>query len=365
MTRILFLVTSIFISFYCNSATMVFDNGFESGNLNGFKCSGNCPKISQTIVANGKYSGDFVLTRNMNNSYRTEVTLTNGKGYFNFGQEYWMGMTYRYEDWNKDRDSESGLFQVHARLQDWTVDPDTGKAACTVGSQVSTGPFMLMTENDMMQFITFGGKTLWETAIPKQQWINIVVHFKISTTDNGFIEAWVNGDKIGRVDGQNHLKKDSCGNDFLDPYIKLGIYKWNWKDGRPATDSTRRELVIDNIKIAKGEDGYQAVSNGVVIAPEKDVTPPVISNVITLPNNICSSIKWETNEPANGFINYGTESFDKSISHDSLTTSHALELIDLLPNTTYQFRIKSADKDGNVQESPISTFTTSAACSVS
>ena len=39
--------------------------------------------------------------------------------------------------------------------------------------------------------------------IGKQQWLSIRIHFRISTGSDGFIEAWENGGKLGRVNGRN------------------------------------------------------------------------------------------------------------------------------------------------------------------
>ncbi|MGR9088436.1 MAG: heparin lyase I family protein, partial [Gammaproteobacteria bacterium] len=266
-TSILFLAFLIF--FFTHSplqaAAMNVDNGFESGNLNGMTCSGNCPKVNTGAKLDGKYGGDFELTPGMSTNYRTEVE---GIQYFSFGQEYWFGFKYRYEDWVKDSSSEIAPFQIHDRPSSWD-------AACNSGSAVATAPFLMMSQNDQVQFRTYGGKVMWSAPIQKKQWLGIVVRFKISSGSDGFIEAWKDGVKLGRVDGANYPKLDKCGVPMRTPYFKMGVYKWDWK--RKATDSTRRQLFIDNLKIAQGTDAYSMVSS------TPTTTPPTTAEPVPVP----------------------------------------------------------------------------------
>ncbi len=222
--------------------TLIFSNGFESGDLEDWRCSGNCPSVVNSPVFDGSYAGNFVLTRDLPTSYRTEVVVNEGLQ-FAFGQEYCITMVYRYEDWAVDSDAECGPFQIHTTPSSWD-DPD-----CGTGSAYSTAPFLMFAQNDLAKFITYGGNILWEGPLEKQQWLTIKVHFRISTGSDGFIEFWKDGVKLGRVEGRNNAGVDGCGEPQREPYFKMGVYKWNWKVERPATDTTRRQLYIDKVKV--------------------------------------------------------------------------------------------------------------------
>lgn len=94
-----------------------------------------------------------------------------------------------------------------------------------------------------------------------------------------------------------------------------------------------------------------------------DTTPPVISSVTA--TNITSTsaiITWTTDEPANSRVQYGlTTSYgSQSTLNTTLVTSHSVLLTGLTPNTTYHFRVRSADAAGNVSFSGDFTFTTDA-----
>lgn len=221
------------------ATSVVVSNGFESGNLNGLTCSGNCPIVTTSPVRTGKYAGNFDLTPKMNTNYRTEAVL-GSKGIFEFGKEYWVEFNYRYEDWAKDSDPEIAPFQIHAKASSWD-------AACNIGAAVSTAPFLMTSSNDEVRFITYGYKVLWRAPIQKKRWLNMSVHFKISSGSDGFVEVWKDGVKIGMVKGANSPKTDKCGKPMKAPYFKMGVYKWNWK--RKVTQSSRRQLFIDDLKI--------------------------------------------------------------------------------------------------------------------
>ena len=245
--RSLLLFILLFFSFTCTSlsaATTIVSKSFESGNLNGFTCSGNCPAVAGKIAK-------FSLTRNMETSYRTEVKLSDKKGHFDFGKEYWINLDYININYAVDSDSEVGPFQLHVRSSDWSKE-------CSLGSASDTAPFHWRIMKGEALFMTYGNTPLWRGPIERKKWINIRVHFKISSGNDGFIELWKDGVKLGRVNGANSPTHDTCGKPMKTPYFKMGIYKYKWKTEN--TNVTRRELWIDNLKIIEGSDGSAAAS---------------------------------------------------------------------------------------------------------
>lgn len=91
-----------------------------------------------------------------------------------------------------------------------------------------------------------------------------------------------------------------------------------------------------------------------------DTTPPVISNVqvINLAQN-SARITWDTNEAASSQVNYGqTIAYGQSVSNNTLKLSHGLDLNGLTANTTYHFKVTSADQYNNTASSADYTFTT-------
>ena len=95
-----------------------------------------------------------------------------------------------------------------------------------------------------------------------------------------------------------------------------------------------------------------------------DTTAPVISQLsATSTNQTTASVTWQTNENATGKVTYATQplitaSTTQTATHAGLLTSHAINLSGLTAQTTYYFRVESADSSGNTATSSEMTFTT-------
>lgn len=93
--------------------------------------------------------------------------------------------------------------------------------------------------------------------------------------------------------------------------------------------------------------------------PEGD--PPVISNVRV--SNLQATnvtVLWDTDKPATSRVEYGlTTSYGTTTPEQlGLVTSHSVLLMNLQPNTTYHYRVRSVDGGGNVSQSGDYAFTT-------
>ena len=94
-------------------------------------------------------------------------------------------------------------------------------------------------------------------------------------------------------------------------------------------------------------------------APPPDTTPPIISNILASPGATTSTITWNTNEAADSQVNYGTTvSYGGNSLDSAKTLVHSLLLFSLIPNTTYHYRVVSADSAGNSAASTDLTFKT-------
>lgn len=100
------------------------------------------------------------------------------------------------------------------------------------------------------------------------------------------------------------------------------------------------------------------------IAP--DTIPPVITNVQVGLVGSLATITWNTNEPATSNVSFGlTPAYELgSLSDTTLRTSHSMRVLYLTGNTTYHFRVSSADSNANVRFSNDGTFTTGPASNI-
>jgi hypothetical protein len=143
--------------------------------------------------------------------------------------------------------------------------------------------------------------------------------------------------------------------------VEVKVDKDSWQEANDISaskDWSTWTFSLDSRKISDGshtisaksmdDDGYNSSVDRVSITI--DNTPPRISEgpeVYDITSNE-ATIAWETDEPTNSIVEYGTDlKFDYSVGNESYVTKHIFVLTGLLPKTTYQFRVKSADTVGN------------------
>ena len=88
--------------------------------------------------------------------------------------------------------------------------------------------------------------------IPKNQWIDWVVHIKFSHTNTGILEVWKNGEKV--ID---RINMPNCYNDDVYPYFKFGVYKWEW-----GTSASQRVVYYDEVRVGNANSSYDEVKPG-------------------------------------------------------------------------------------------------------
>ncbi|NLT66113.1 MAG: hypothetical protein GXX84_05870, partial [Acidobacteria bacterium] len=96
-------------------------------------------------------------------------------------------------------------------------------------------------------------------------------------------------------------------------------------------------------------------------AAAPDTTAPVISGVTSSQiTAFGATISWTTDEAANSRVEYGTTTThgNSTALDGAMKTAHSQQLSDLLPNTRYHFRVRSADAAGNESVSADFTFMT-------
>lgn len=123
-----------------------------------------------------------------------------------------------------------------------------------------------------------------------------------------------------------------------------------------GSDYKIRVFDWDHPEIYDDSDNYFTI-------PLPDILPPVVSLVSA--SSITSNsaiITWTTDEPATGFVNYGSTSNNWVVTPTitSYSTSHSFTLSNLASNTLYTYRVYSVDLVSNGPQGypPEHTFTT-------
>jgi hypothetical protein len=98
-----------------------------------------------------------------------------------------------------------------------------------------------------------------------------------------------------------------------------------------------------------------------VLLARNDVVPPAIvtgPTVIHL-SDTSVSIRWTTNEAADGHVSYGIGKLDQGADQATLGIFHDVTLVNLVPSSVYEYRVASTDTQGNgPTQSNVLTFRT-------
>lgn len=117
----------------------------------------------------------------------------------------------------------------------------------------------------------------------------------------------------------------------------------------------------------KAYDGFNTAYSTPDTFTTSDTTAPTISNVRALDADGTETtqwIRWETNETATSHVLYKKASDSTwTPTTTAVNTTHAFQLLNLIRNTQYQYRVQSRDAAGNtsihppVDQSPLTFFT--------
>jgi hypothetical protein len=95
---------------------------------------------------------------------------------------------------------------------------------------------------------------------------------------------------------------------------------------------------------------YVDASGGVTISAQAqvDTVPPVISNLAASPDYEAATITWETDEFTDATVQFGESPFlGRTAFGEELGDVHELQLIGLVPDQLYYYRVVSRDAAGN------------------
>ncbi|WP_193745697.1 polysaccharide lyase [Desulfocurvibacter africanus] len=231
---------------------------FEQGTYAPLRPDGNEHiSVVSSPVRTGTRAALFELDRSAPVSYRTELTFQ-GVHSFRIGHEYWLGMSvFLPEDWAVDYSAE-----IVAQIHSWP-DKDLGEEWRNPPIALYvTGEQWIMRIRADKSTLTRKGNGQWRYTLDKTfehlapirrgQWTDWVFHIKYHYDSTGLLEAWADGKKV--VEHRGPVTQ----NDKAGGFLKIGLYKWDWRNSRTAT--SRRALYIDEVRIAGAGAGYADVA---------------------------------------------------------------------------------------------------------
>ena len=260
---------------------LLFEQTFDIGSTVsalGFKHSGNTDTTLATIA--GQRAAEIALDHyDSRVSYRTEIQPTKlptaefDNGMFaKMNHEYWYGMRlFLDEGWKQVDKADTVLMQFHSQ-------PDPGEAwrsppvALQVVNKNGEQHLNLIVRSDGSKITTGSGEGRYDSS--KQydlgkidgdigKWTDLVWHVKWNHDGSGYLQLYKNGEIIADLKGANAF------NDATGPYLKMGLYKYDWANGKD-TGPDSRTVYIDDFRVGGSDAEYATVApgaNGVAAAP--------------------------------------------------------------------------------------------------
>jgi len=242
---------------------MQFVGDFETGDLSVWSFSGNdTTQVITTPVRSGQYAAKMVVGPSDVVPYRSELTAKSGKGAFVDGQEYWIGLSFRIEDWGTNLPSWATLFQTHATPHqlpdgsgaDWSCNAGKNSITVTTGGDQMALNVVVNPDHTQLPGTAAIATKVWSEPFQLGVWYDWVFHYLPSTKADGIVEAWRNGEKIFSQMGANRFTLDNCNLPATpQTYLKVGIY-------RDKTNTDTQTLEYDEVRIFAGSNGYSAVA---------------------------------------------------------------------------------------------------------
>jgi peroxiredoxin/RNA polymerase subunit RPABC4/transcription elongation factor Spt4 len=111
----------------------------------------------------------------------------------------------------------------------------------------------------------------------------------------------------------------------------------------------------------KGNELFRSNDHMFDTGPLQNTTPPVVTWFKVVPTDGSAVISWTTDRQSSSQVLYGADAScsNSTVADTKLVTDHSVRIIGLEVNTSYYYRIKSADVDGNIATmDPPNIFTT-------
>lgn len=162
--------------------------------------------------------------------------------------------------------------------------------------------------------------------------------------------------KIQRsVDGSSWVDvTTTTGNSYIDTVPESKVYYWRVGVYDTSSESQAAPTFTPSVTL---------YPKGTFTSPPDLSSGPDASNITTKK----ASVSWGTTRTSDSKVQYGTAPgsyFDEEPSQSAQVTDHTIQLSGLNPGTTYYYRARYTDEDGNTGESEEGSFTTDPAPTV-
>ena len=246
-------------------SNLTFDNGFENGSAD-WENSGSWKKVPANAIPsnNAREGNKSVHFLSLNNHKRSELVLKDNKGTYKWGEEYWVGFSINV----LDAPDGYNIISQHHSAPHLKEDGSGSDWSCGSGGNSFTllaknGNFDIRTSTNPSYATKLhsSGNALWgsqRVSKPYQlnQWHDFVLHFKYATGNTGFMEVWLDGEKVvNKHNTTSVYLYDMCEKPKAPhQYQKIGSYYGH--------DNKAGEILYDSFRVGNSQASYSDVAPG-------------------------------------------------------------------------------------------------------
>lgn len=257
LLSVLGLFTTIFISSTAVKTRAVnFIGDFETGDFSGWRqelCCQHSAQVVSSPTRSGEYAARFTLYKEdalAANSRRAELKLDPVPA----NSEQWYALSI-FVPQEYASDPSYDIITQWAGRPDFNLGEDWRQPI--IALSIRDNRFRLSNRWDSKTITTNetrSGEVGWDLgAVVKEQWVDWVFHVKWSYGSDGLLEVWKNGKLVVKKVGPNTY------NDLTGPYIKVGIYKPQWKVKPELSRTTKRVIYLDEVRVGDAGASYDDV----------------------------------------------------------------------------------------------------------
>ncbi|MFI0429284.1 chitobiase/beta-hexosaminidase C-terminal domain-containing protein [Mariniflexile sp. HMF6888] len=257
----------ILLSFYTSQAQLIFEEGFEDG-IDAWKPA----PANYSFTDMSREGIKSIRFLPVAGDKRSELVINDGFGQFDWGTEYWVGFSLRIV---QPTYGYGVICQHHSIPMQWD-EFGSGPNSFTI-KIIDDKNLEIRTSTNASNVDVIPGSDSagWGTqSVTKGYsvgtWYDFVLHFNYALDETGFIEVWMNEEKVVDITGPTVYRYDRGGRlRTTQQYQKIGMYYGT------GNESVAGELLYDAYRIWKGEGGSYAD-----VAPKNNetrVATPVFS----------------------------------------------------------------------------------------
>lgn len=236
----------------------ILDKNFEKKDFSGWKKEFCCDYSAQIVSAPerpGKHAVKFTLYKtdpDVSTSRRSELRLNPVPA----NSEQWYGFSvFVPHEYAKDPSYE--IIAQWAGLPDFDLGETWRVPVVTL--TIRNDQFGVSDRWDprpvSVKFKEAGSQGWKLGAVAKGEWTDWVFHMKWSYKSDGLLQVWKNGKLVVSRTGPNTY------NDEHGPFLKIGIYKPDWKYN-DKSKTTMRVIYFDQVRVGNASSSYKDVVPG-------------------------------------------------------------------------------------------------------